>query len=347
MKDLWQRAPASYLLDPVTQVERAGFSIGPLLRKIGLTREGLAAPGKFVSYEQHYVLIRYCVIDLGMPEVGFVQEESLHLLNADAVGRAAAASATVGDSLGTYVRFQNLVATPVAMTLERFRGFARLRLGRLQHEAEYPEAWHRVWGVETLLSSTYLALRVAHLQHRIQQISLSYPPPVHAEVYAQTFDCPVRFGQPHDEITFDPEVLDTPQRSADPSVYAVAIRQCQHSVEKLLRRADLVDHIEGILLTSGREMPSIEVLAERLMMSTRTLQRRLRLLGTSYRDVKNKLRHRLALELLEETEMSVQQIAWSLGYTEPANFTSAFKALAGVSPQTHRDGVALTRLPSD
>jgi AraC-like DNA-binding protein len=66
------------------------------------------------------------------------------------------------------------------------------------------------------------------------------------------------------------------------------------------------------------------------------LQRRLGELQTNYREVANRLRHRLAAELLRETDLPVKEIAYLLGYTESPNFSQAFKTMEGVSPANFR-----------
>ncbi len=213
---------------------------------------------------------------------------------------------------------------------------AKLEFTTLAHELDYPESWHRIWGVETLLSSFYETVRSFDVHHLVSHIYLSYGPPSHHEMYTQSFDCPVTFSAGRDEMVFKKKLLDVPQPTADPLVFAVARRQCESSLAKLIRGRDLVDQVEGILLASGRQFPSIAVVAERLTMSERSLQRRFGELGTSYREITNRIRHQLATELLQSTELPIQEIAYLLGYTEAANFSLAFKQIAGVSPSSLR-----------
>lgn len=71
-------------------------------------------------------------------------------------------------------------------------------------------------------------------------------------------------------------------------------------------------------------------------ISVRSLQRRLSFEGTSYSAVLNRVRDRKARDFLLKTDMSVTGIAYSLGYSEPANFTRAFVRRNGKPPQQFR-----------
>jgi len=74
------------------------------------------------------------------------------------------------------------------------------------------------------------------------------------------------------------------------------------------------------------------VIARQLDMSMRSLTRRLAEEGTTFGEILDGLRNRLALRYLEDQRMSLQQIAWLLGYSEPTAFNHAFKRWFGTSP---------------
>jgi len=77
--------------------------------------------------------------------------------------------------------------------------------------------------------------------------------------------------------------------------------------------------------------------AEELGVSSATLKRRLRKLGTSYSAIVERCRYRLACDLLRNSKVSVREIAHDLGYKHPSNFARAFNRLAGVSPLAYRN----------
>jgi AraC-like DNA-binding protein len=97
--------------------------------------------------------------------------------------------------------------------------------------------------------------------------------------------------------------------------------------------------VEGQLLSvlcpSGK-MQVAEIAAQ-LGMSERSLRRRLAEEGTSFGEVLDQLRNRLALQYLEDDRVSIKQITWLLGYSEPGAFNHAFTRWTGTSPSKVRD----------
>jgi AraC-like DNA-binding protein len=71
-------------------------------------------------------------------------------------------------------------------------------------------------------------------------------------------------------------------------------------------------------------------------MSSRTLQRRLGELGTSYQQILDDVRRRSARRLLSRTDLATSEVAFLLGFEEMNSFTRAFHAWEGTSPAQWR-----------
>lgn len=86
---------------------------------------------------------------------------------------------------------------------------------------------------------------------------------------------------------------------------------------------------------------TIEMVAERLAMSTRTLQRRLEDEGEHFRALLNRTRENLARHYLTRTRLSSGEIAFLLGFEDPNSFYRAFHDWTGQTPETVRQAVHL------
>jgi AraC-like DNA-binding protein len=84
------------------------------------------------------------------------------------------------------------------------------------------------------------------------------------------------------------------------------------------------------LLPSGEV--GIERIARALGCSRQTLYRRLKAEGTTFEQVLDSLRRRLALRYIEGERTGVKQAAYRLGFSDPAAFSRAFKRWTGRSP---------------
>jgi AraC-like DNA-binding protein len=80
----------------------------------------------------------------------------------------------------------------------------------------------------------------------------------------------------------------------------------------------------------------IESVARALGCSRQTLYRRLKAEGLTFEQVLDGLRRRHALTLVRDLTLPVKEIAWRVGFSDPAAFSRAFKRWSGKSPQAFR-----------
>ena len=148
----------------------------------------------------------------------------------------------------------------------------------------------------------------------------------------------VRWGMPTTSIRLPAHLLDNPLPQASPLALQDAVGQCEQA-ERLLgkRPDDIGERVRRELVPRDDGYPSLEAVAERLNMSTRTLRRRLQDQGLGFMDLLHAARRRDALSLLERPALEVAQIAQMLGYADPANFTRAFRQWTGLAPSAWRD----------
>lgn len=85
---------------------------------------------------------------------------------------------------------------------------------------------------------------------------------------------------------------------------------------------------------------------KRLNISARTLQRRLNDWGISFEELVDEYRRERALKLLLHVDRSILEVAYSLGYSDPAHSTRAFRRWTGMSPKSYRTAL-LTGLTPD
>jgi AraC-like DNA-binding protein len=91
-----------------------------------------------------------------------------------------------------------------------------------------------------------------------------------------------------------------------------------------------------VLLAGGRDFPDIELVAEKLGTSVRTLQRQLRARCVTYTQVIQRARSAAAQGMLEDPRSKIADVGRALGYSDPAHFTRAFQRWTGVTPREFR-----------
>lgn len=167
-------------------------------------------------------------------------------------------------------------------------------------------------------------------------ICLHHAAPDYAARYRDLFSCPVEFDHEFNEYRFDAALLKQPLAEAD----ANTARICEDSCRKLLIQMeieeDIVSRICHLLLSTPGEFPNLDAIAGRLSLGARTLRRRLKALGTSYQRILDDVKKELAIEYLQTTNLSVQEISDLLGYSEVTNFRRAFVKWVALSPYQYR-----------
>jgi len=133
-------------------------------------------------------------------------------------------------------------------------------------------------------------------------------------------------------LSFDATLANTPLSTAHPEL---ARLNDQTVIDYLARyeRNNLAMQVRAKIiegLPDGR--PSQEDIAETLNTSLRSLQRRLRDEDTTFKDLLNETQQELALQYMRDTSRSIGEVTYLLGFSEPSNFTRAFKRWTGKSP---------------
>jgi AraC-like DNA-binding protein len=82
--------------------------------------------------------------------------------------------------------------------------------------------------------------------------------------------------------------------------------------------------------------PSQLLIAEKLNISSKTLQRRLKTEGINFSSLLNDIRSDLARKYLINEWRAISEVSYLLGFTEPSNFTRWFKSETGLSPVEFR-----------
>jgi AraC-like DNA-binding protein len=108
------------------------------------------------------------------------------------------------------------------------------------------------------------------------------------------------------------------------------------TVQTPTRKPNLVGEINQILITSVGDYPNFDMVAGAFKLSGRTLRRQLAGAGTSYQKLVDSNRSEYALNCLDSTNMTTDDIAESLGFSDVANFRHAFKKWIGMSPAAYR-----------
>lgn len=102
--------------------------------------------------------------------------------------------------------------------------------------------------------------------------------------------------------------------------------------------AGVTGEVHQRLVLSAEQFPTMEHIAQQMQITTRTLRRKLEAEGTDYGTILDGLRGSLAMEYLQTTKMSTEDIAVKIGFSDGSNFRRAFKRWTGKTTREMRYG---------
>ncbi len=145
-----------------------------------------------------------------------------------------------------------------------------------------------------------------------------------------------RFNMRANQLRFPAKYLDQSLNAADPVTAQLVAQQCERELALLGYSGDITSRVLAVLANERDGYPSLAAVAGQMNMSTRTLKRKLQQHGLSFQALLDNLRKRDSMRLLGDQSLSVEQVAMRVGYSDPANFTRAFRKWTGTSPRSYR-----------
>ena len=161
--------------------------------------------------------------------------------------------------------------------------------------------------------------------------------------YHQILGCKVQFQRNQCRVFLDKAALSRPIATSDPKLLAILQQHCDNVLQQATKpTSDLAIKARQAILDlmpDGRAKAA--PVAAQLGLSERTLHRRLAEQDCSFRDLLDGLRKELALAYIREDRLSLQQVAYLLGYSEQSSFNVAFRRWTGGAPGALRSQLAV------
>jgi len=314
-------------------LRRAGHTLDGVLKEVGLVRADLATPEDRILYSSYVGLIERAATLLGDPGYGLKLGASYGVRDVGLHGFIALNSATLGDALASIERYVRVTNEGIDAVFEADELGATLRfretdasLRGLRHNSEQAAA-QIVRGARELTRRKVTPVRAEFMHER----------PNERIDYEGILGCPVKFRAEWDGVVFAKETLRLPVIGADSKLLRVLQSACRKIIGPVRRKHDLIHSVrEYVVQRLAKGAVPLDDVARRLGMSGKTLERRLRERGASYRALVEDIRRELAERYLADTDLRLQQIAYLVGYSEPAPLVRAFKRWTGSTPMQYR-----------
>ena len=315
-------------------MKEKGHTTGAVLAGSGVTQERLGGSDFLMVLHQSRIILSNMIKFAGGQGVGLEMGSRTDSIDLGLVGYLVVSSRSIREAVQHWVKYNDaLIGMPMTVGLEE----------------RAPDDWSLVidesvplgfifnFCVEELLvMMVKLAGEISGTTPVIDRIELSYPAPVHHELYSGHFKCPLKFNSARTRITFFAPGVDKPLRGNDPEFNQICERQCEMLARQIGQGSPFVAKIRNILMRSRGGSMAIDKVASELCMSPRTLSRHLHAEGVSYQQVVSEYRIDMAREYLRSVSMTTKEIAYFLGFKDTDSFRRAFKHWTGKTVQGYR-----------
>jgi AraC-like DNA-binding protein len=325
--------PVNLLRSLADLIAQLGLDPSRLCMGLGFNVADLGNPQSRVSIRQACLMIKRALEmtkgrDRGL---GLDMSATESITAMGLVGYAMLTSATLGSAIALGIDLQK--QTGALLSFEHIESPGHITL-----QATFP--FHEPEILTFLVEEAFgmllnIARSLAGPTFTPSLIELSYPRPAYADHYEHLFRCPVHFDRKSNLFVCANHWANTPIATHD----ALSNRQVVELLEMSADRGgelEFIESVERILRRDLRTPLSLSAVASQLCMSDRTLRRRLAQNDISYQAILDELRKQRALSLLGNVHLTLDEVAYEVGFSDAQNFRKAFKRWTGHGPRQTR-----------
>jgi AraC-like DNA-binding protein len=309
-------------------LEQLGYDLDPLLASAGLQRADVENPDTYLSPRACAAVFARADQERRFPNLALQLAAHTPVGATPLLDYLIVSSDSVGQGLERLVRYLRLVNPGIRLVLDDRDDPVRIVVERASGPFE----------VELTVSLCIVRFsRETDGQLQAAYASFAHEPRDVAE-YAQVLRCPIRARAPWSGVALSKSAMRIPLRRRDPVLRRWLERQAADILARQPVSGDVRDEVRSVLstqFTSGDLR--IDLVARRLATTPRTLQRHLAKAGTTFEALCDEARKQAAETFLADTTLSIAEVTYLLGYSDPTAFHRAFKRWhRGTTPQAFR-----------
>ena len=322
-------------LDRESPLGQLGLDRDELCRAAGVDMESLDRPDSRIPTEQFVGILREAECRHRDPLIGMHAGERCEPRGP--VAYLLMSHGSLADGLGAITRLGATAVDRIQIDLDIGLDTASLLFH--PHDPTFESSPH---AVEYLLMATLRMLRRAYPDLQLSEVDFQHVRVSGAEEAPRVFGAPVRFAAAKTRIVFPAHELQKASRLGNPQVTDQLTKLAAALAAQATPFASLQDRVAETaraLLAAGMR-PHRAVVARRLGISQRSMQRGLEGEGTTFRAVQESVLRELVEALLSNPTLKLNAVARSVGFGDLAAFSKAFRRWTGYTPARYRAQLA-------
>ena len=251
----------------------------------------------------------------------------------DVLGHLVMACATVGSALQAVQQFQALVLDCARLECRLDAQTIWCDWQPLPHGTTEPRLL-----IDLMLAATRnFGVWATGIADPFLDVYFQYPAPADTGWCQRIFGQGGRYGCSSNGFCIPAEWGERVMRTGSHNLQDLIRQQAEQQLRQIRSGGGFITQLMSVLdrlLPQGQA--TVEAAAAALHLSPRTLQRQLSERNTRFSAVLREVRMQRARFLLQNSQLSVTDIALQVGYREHSSFSNAYKQWAGLSPHQDR-----------
>lgn len=322
----------SNLLPFINFLDTVGTPVNRLLTDLYLQRENVFNPYAVCTEDQMWSFLAKSARLEGIEDLGILVAQQSRIEDLGIFGQILLQSVTLKDCLENFISF---ISKHHSHGRERF--WLKINQNQAFFCAKNPYKYKKIGSFQSTGYTVVFMLNLlkAYLgnQWKPNCIYLQDSSRKIWENCTSFVDVNLYYEQDYYAIIFPRDLLYTVKAQNKLTVEELQLRSWQS-----FNPPETLPESLKIILTSmiPEQITQLDIIAEIIGISKRTLNRLLQNQQTSYKEILAKTRYEIAVKKLAYCSDSITEIAFDLGYSDPAHFTRAFKKWTGFSPSQFR-----------
>lgn len=320
-----------------TLKEEYGIDLGPVMKEFDISEELRHKPGARLPVDTFDALWDIALKKSGDSTLGIKVGRRATASSYYVLGHSWHASNSLGEAIERLVRYDGIIDTSEAdLRFEKQGELYRLSEGYADPDLKPPP-----YSVDAEIAGLLMLCEsVAGEPVYPVKVELMEESSPHPDAHQELFNAPVTYGAKEYALYFKAEDIERPLETAIPALAEASDNIADRYLDSLDKSKVAAQVRQLLIQMLPAGAADQENIASKMYRSSSTLQRQLTAEGTSYRDVLESTRSKLAQEYLKVGEHTHAQIAYLLGFSDQSNFARAFKRWTGQSPGQYQKAKA-------
>lgn len=314
---------------------RRGATMEEVCKAIGVTQATLENPEAIANLDQSIKAWELAMRYSGDPFLGLHLGETTSPGLVGMVGYFMESSPDLQTAFHNLIEFSRLVdSEPTHIEVRGEEFILHLPVDPLWVELS-PETARQVLDHGFSSIPNFIKLLCGKAIHPIR-VSSPFPRPSDTREYARIFKAEPLFNQPSAYVAFRLQDMQMPLIGHNPVLNKVFKELLEKAIARSGTAVSIANDVRRVILQKFiSTIPQLPEVAELLHVSPRTLQRRLKDEGVTFQGIVESVKSEMAIGMLKKPGLTVNEIAYKLGYMEPNVFRRAFKKWTGRSPREY------------